>query len=118
MYEKMVRESLFENEAPKVLGMKGYVVRAMCATEENEDGSPQEFTVQADSPAAAKSAAMKMSTEMGHKSCKVTSVDLVPNSGEELNNYGSEKDLGTDSDAMAKQVKPSDVSSELPNLDA
>ena len=119
MYEKVVREGLFnENDSAEVHGMKGYVVRAMCTTAEDDEPGPQEFAVQASSPGQARTAAMGMSKEMGHKTCKVTSVDLVPNSGEELNNYGSGKDMGADSGAMAGQVKPTDVSKELPNLDA
>ena len=118
LYEKMVKNNLFENDATVVHGMKGYVVKAMCTTDENDEPTPQEFTVQASSPEQAKTGAMLMSKEIGHKSCRVTSVDLVPNSGEELNNYGSGKDMGADAGAMAGQVKPSDVSSELDNLDA
>ena len=118
MYEEVVRKGLFENDAPVVHGMKGYIVQAMCTTEEDPEGTPQEFTVQASSPNEARVGAMKMSKEMGHKSCKISSVDLVPNSGEELNNYGSGKDMGADDSETKGQVKPSDVSKELPNLDA
>lgn len=118
LYEKMVRENLFENEAPKVHGMKGYIVKAMCTTPEDDEPVAKEFTVQASSPNEAKTGAMLMSKEMGHTSCKITRVDMIPNSGEELNNYGSGKDLGADDSETAGKVKPSDVSKELPNLDA
>lgn len=117
LYEKMVRENLFENEVTQVMGKKGYIVKAMCSVDDS-DPAPQEFSVQASSPEQAKSAAMMMSKEMGHKSCKVTGVDLVPNSSEELNDYGSGEDLGSDKDAMSGQVKPSDVSQDLDNQDA
>jgi hypothetical protein len=118
IYEKLVKESLFENDAAKVHGMKTYIVKTMCMGKEEDEAHAQEFTVQASSPEEAKKGAMLQAKEMDFQSCKVTGVDLVPNSGEELNDYGSGKDMNPDAGAMSGQVKPSDVSSELPNQDA
>lgn len=119
LYEKMVRENLFENDSAVVHGMKGYIVKLTCMQDESDEEKMIEITVQASSPEQAKSAAMKIaSDEMGHKSCRVTGVDLVPNSGEELNNYGSGKDMNTDDSQTAGKVMPSDVSGSLDNLDA
>ena len=118
LYEKMIRESLFENDNSMVHGHKTYIVKAMCMMKDSDEEVHEEFTVQASSPEQAKTAAMKMAMEMGRKSCKATGVDMVPNSGEELNNYGSGKDLGADDSQTAGKVKPSDVSPDLDNHDA
>lgn len=115
IYERIVKESLFEDEntSTEVLGNSGYIVKAMCTTPENEEAFQQEFSVQAESPEAAKTAAMIMSKEMGHTTCQVSSVDLIPNSDEALNNYGSGEDLNTDDSKTSGLVTPSDVSVSL-----
>ena len=119
IYEKMVRENLFENDSTMVHGMKGYIVKMMCMQDGSDEEKMMDLTVQASSPEQAKSAAMKMAShEMGHKSCRVMGVDMIPNSGEELNNYGSEKDMGADDSRTAGKVMPKDVSSDLDNHDA
>jgi hypothetical protein len=118
IYEKLVKESFFENDATKVYGIKGYNVMTMCTTNEDDEPKKKEWAVQAGSEGEAKKAAMIMSKEAGYKSCKIVGVDFIPNSEEELNDYGSGKDMNSDPDAMKGQVKPSDVSSGLPNLDA
>lgn len=118
IYEKLVKESFFENDSTKVYGMKGYNVATMCTTSEEDEPKKVEWAVQASSEDEAKKAAMVMSKEAGYSSCKIAGIDFIPNSAEELNDYGSGKDINPDSDAMQGQVKPSDVSSGLPNLDA
>jgi hypothetical protein len=119
IYQKMVRENLFEGTA-EVMGMGTFIVKAMVATSEEDQPHAQEFTVQADSPEAAKSAAMMMSKEMNHLSCKVQDVVMVPNSEEEKNNYGNGEPMvgnvgnAAEQDPVKGQVMPTAVSDLLP----
>ena len=118
IYEKLVKESFFENDATKVYGIKGYSVATMCTTNEDEEPKKKEWAVQASGEGEARKAAMIMSKEAGYKSCKVVGVTFVPNSSEELNDYGKGTDMNRDPDSMKGQVKPSEVGKGLPNLDA
>ena len=117
LMNEMVKAKLYES-GTEVTGHTTYIVSAMCMTDEAEDAIPQQFSLQASSPEEAKRRAMEISKEMGHKSCRISDVKMVPNSDEELNRYGSGSALNADPEAMAGQVKPSDISSSLPDGDA
>lgn len=116
---EMVKNKLYseENTGTEVTGDKTFIVKAMCTNSSDEE-IPQDFTVQASSPEDAKSRAMSMSKEMDHKSCKVSGVDLVPNSDEALHKMGSGSALNANPSDTADQVLPSEVSADLPNGDA
>lgn len=120
LVSEMVKGKLYgeAEDATAVVGTKTYIVNTMCTTDESEDPIPQDFTVQANSPEQAKTQAGVMAKEAGKKSCKVQNVEMVPNSGEELNDYGSGSALNANSNADDGQVKPSDISSDLDNGDA
>lgn len=110
LYQKLVRESLFENDSTMVHGNKTYIVHLTCTQDSSDEEKMMSLSILADSPEKAKTAAMKIaSDEMGHESCKITGVEMVPNSDEEKNDYGSGKDMNADPKAKtAGLVKPSD----------
>lgn len=119
LMNEMVKKKLyFSEEGTEVTGQMTFIVKAMCMTSESDEPIPQDFTFQAASPEDAKARAMEVSKEMGHTSCQIQNVKMVPNSGEELNKYGSGDAMNADDNATDGQVMPSDVSDELPNLDA
>lgn len=123
IFNEEVRKKLFpkdENEGggTKVTGMQTFIVKGMCRTSENPDEEiPQEFTLQAKSAEEAKARASQISKEMNHSSCKIVDVNTVV---DPIDNgqFGLGKSLGQDPSAEDGQVKPSDVSKKLPNLDA
>jgi len=116
LMNEMVKGKLYES-GTDVTGHKTFIVNAMCMTSEAEDPIPQEFTVQASSPEEAKKRAMEMSKEMNHSSCRISGVEMVPNSDEERNHYGSGSALNADPSSTDGQVMPSDVA-DVPNGDA
>lgn len=119
MYQKVVQETLFkEEEVSAVKGHKTFIVHMTASTLENEEPQEHQLSFQASSAGEAKSMAMIQAGERDYKNAKITGVDMVPNSGEELDNYGSGQPLGLDSDNEKGQVMPSDVSKDLPNGDA
>ena len=116
LLSEMVKGKLYE-DGTEVTGQKTFIVNAMCMTPEAEDAIPQEFTVQAASPEDAKARAMAMSKEMNHTSCRIQDVTMVPNSGEELNDYGKGSAMNADPSSTNGQVMPSDVA-DVPDGDA
>lgn len=123
IFTEEVRKKLFpksENNGggTEVTGMNTFIVKGMCRTSENPDSDiPQEFTLQAKSAEEAKTRALAISKEMNHVSCKIVGVNVVI---DPIDNgqFGLGKALGQNSNATNGQVKPSDVSKTLPNLDA
>jgi hypothetical protein len=121
IFTEEVRKKLFgENNGggTEVTGMMTFIVKGMCRTSENPDAEiPQEFTLQAKSAEDAKARAMAISKEMNHSSCKIVDVNTVV---DPIDNgqFGLGKSLGQSNDAENGQVKPSDVSKKLPDLDA
>ncbi len=123
IFNEEVRKKLYPKEenyggGTEVTGMKTYIVKGQCRTHENPDNDiPQEFTLQAKSPEDAKRRAMEISKEMNHKSCSIEDINMVV---DPIDNgqFGLKRSLGQSADATSGQVKPSDVSGKLPNLDA